>query len=95
MQISKKVWTIPVQARITLCHPKGQQPHSQSPTASGKIGWPLGVAPSENAGNGQQPHDNFEDMKKMMWMKKGWAQVPVGKDKPEASSSPTPMEECP
>ena len=95
MQISKKVWTIPVQARITLCRPKGQQ-QSPTPTASsGKTGWPLGVAPPENAGTGQQQHDNFEDMKKMTWMKKGWAQVPVGTDKPEASSSPAPMEECP
>lgn len=100
--ISKTVWTVPVQARITICRPKGQKepPPEFAPkrtngsggnanTNEGRpqSGWPLGFVPPEKkqtAGSvqQQQPQDNFEDMKKMMPMKWGWAEVPVGNDRP-------------
>uniref|UniRef100_A0A914KKC4 Candidate secreted effector n=1 Tax=Meloidogyne incognita TaxID=6306 RepID=A0A914KKC4_MELIC len=77
-QINKAVWTIPVQTNITLCSPTNNKTFVIPSTTkiSSKI--------EKKKEKKQQEKDNFEDMKKMIWMEKSWKQVPVGNDKPEA-----------
>ncbi|KAF7634131.1 hypothetical protein Mgra_00006429 [Meloidogyne graminicola] len=40
-------------------------------------------------------NNQFEDMKKMIWMKKGWTQVSIGNDKPEVPGEKKNQKELP
>ena len=88
-----------MQANITLCTPPNTPSKNNNKTFI--IHSSLHKQSSTNGENekkqkGKENDNNqFEDMKRMIWMKKSWKQVPVGNDKPESPGEKKNEEQLP